>query len=138
MSTQAHKPKIPSDMGAQALRQPFSKIAVHTKQHRIHIPVQTRTQQLHARIAGLFFNYVSSTSLDIALKVSSSEKRTVILLMEIVQVSPCGFVCESEEIFGLENRAILRLDRLRKLIFLLFSKTKGFLREQFTSDYLST
>ena len=28
--------------------------------------------------------------------------------------------------------------RPRKLIFLLFSKIKGFLREQLTSDYLST
>ena len=36
-----------------------------------------------------------------------------------------------------ENMAILRL-RPRKLIFLLFSKIKGFLREQLTSDYLST
>ena len=58
--------------------------------------------------------------------------------MEIVQISPCGFVCEREEIFGLENRAFLRLDRLPKLILLLLSKIKGFLREQFTSDYLST
>ena len=32
----------------------FSKIAVHTKQHRIHIPMQTKTQYLHARIVGLF------------------------------------------------------------------------------------
>ena len=36
-----------------------------------------------------------------------------------------------------DNTAILRL-RPRKLIFLLFSKMKGFLREQRTSDYLST
>jgi len=58
--------------------------------------------------------------------------------MEIVQISPCGFVCESEESFGLENKAILRLDSPRKLTFLLFSKIKGFLREQFTLEYLST
>ena len=38
--------------------------------------------------------------------------------------------------FQVENTAILRL-RPRKLIFLLFSKIKGFLREQLTSDYLS-
>ena len=41
--------------GRVGLTTTFSKIAVHTKQHRIHIPMQTRTQQLHARIAGLFF-----------------------------------------------------------------------------------
>ena len=39
--------------------------------------------------------------------------------------------------FRVENTAILRL-RPRKLIFLLFSKIKGFLREQLTLDYLST
>ena len=44
-----------------------------------------------------FFNYVSSTSLDIALKVSCSERRRVVLLMESVQISPCGFICEREE-----------------------------------------
>ena len=44
-----------------------------------------------------FLNYVSSTSLDIALKVSSRERRRVVLLMESVQTSPCGFVCEREE-----------------------------------------
>ena len=44
-----------------------------------------------------FLNYVSSTSLDIALIVSSSERRRVVLLMESVQISPCGFVCEREE-----------------------------------------
>ena len=38
--------------------------------------------------------------------------------------------------FRVENTAILRL-RPRKLIFLLFSKIKGFLREQLTSDYVS-
>ena len=43
-----------------------------------------------------FLNYVSSTSLDIALKVSSSERR-VVLLMESVQISPYGFICEREE-----------------------------------------
>ena len=44
-----------------------------------------------------FLNYVSSTTLDIALKVSSSERRRVVLLMESVQISPCGFICEREE-----------------------------------------
>ena len=44
-----------------------------------------------------FLNYVSSTSLDIASKVSSSERRRVVLLMESVQISPCGFICEREE-----------------------------------------
>ena len=39
--------------------------------------------------------------------------------------------------FRVENKAILRL-RPRKLIFLLFSKIKGFLPEQLTSDNLST
>ena len=38
--------------------------------------------------------------------------------------------------FRVEKTAILRL-RPRKLIFLLFSKIKAFLREQITSDYLS-
>ena len=36
-------PKIPSGMHV-GLTTTFSKIAVHTKQHRIHIPMQTRTQ----------------------------------------------------------------------------------------------
>ena len=44
-----------------------------------------------------FLNYVSSTSLDIALNVSSSERRRVVLLMESVQISPCAFICEREE-----------------------------------------
>ena len=44
-----------------------------------------------------FLNYVSSTSLDIALKVSSSERRSIVLLMESIQISPCGFICEREE-----------------------------------------
>ena len=39
--------------------------------------------------------------------------------------------------FRVENTAILRL-RPRKPIFLLFSKIKGFLREQRTLDYIST
>ena len=39
----------------------------------------------------------SSASLDIALKVSSSERRRVVLLMESVQISPCGFICERED-----------------------------------------
>ena len=41
-----------------------------------------------------FWNYVSSRSLDIALKASFSERRRVVLLMESVQISPCGFICE--------------------------------------------
>ena len=45
----------------------------------------------------LFLNYVSSTSLDIALKVSSCERRRVALLMESVQISPCAFICECKE-----------------------------------------
>ena len=44
-----------------------------------------------------FLNYVSSTSLDIALEVSSSERRRVVLLMESVQISPCGFIGERKE-----------------------------------------
>ena len=44
-----------------------------------------------------FLNYVSSTSLDIDLKVSSSEGRRVVLLLESLQISPCGFICEREE-----------------------------------------
>ena len=43
------------------------------------------------------FNYASSTSLAIALKVSSRERKRVVLLMESVQTSPCGFVCDLEE-----------------------------------------
>ena len=61
--------------------------------------------------------------------------------MESAQISPGGFVCEREGSWcwqtSFENKAILRL-RPRKLIFLLFPKIKIFLREQFTSDYLST
>ena len=45
----------------------------------------------------LFLNYDSSTSLDVTLNVSSSERRRVIPLMESVQISACGFVCEREE-----------------------------------------
>ena len=44
-----------------------------------------------------FLNYVSSTSLDIALEVSPSERRRVVLLMESVQISRCGFICERKE-----------------------------------------
>ena len=51
-----------------------------------------------------FLNYVSSTSLDIALKVSSSERRRVVLLMESVQISPCSFICEREESLRLKIR----------------------------------
>ena len=44
-----------------------------------------------------FLNYISSTSLDIALKVSASERRRVVLLMESVQISLCGSISEREE-----------------------------------------
>ena len=44
-----------------------------------------------------FLNYVSSTSLNIALEVSSSERRRVALLMKSVQISPGGFICERKE-----------------------------------------
>ena len=88
-----------------------------------------------------FFNYVSSTSLDIALKVSSSERRRVVLLMESVQILLADLFANARRVdvskFRVESAAILRL-RPRKLIFLLFSKIKGFVREQLTSDYLST
>ena len=36
-------------------------------------------------------------SLDSALKVSSGERRRVVLLMESVQTSLCGFICERED-----------------------------------------
>ena len=49
------------------------------------------------KTCSLFLNYVSSMSLDVALKVSSSERRKVVLLMESVQISPCGFICKHEE-----------------------------------------
>ena len=55
-----------------------------------------------------FLNYVSSTSLDIGLKVSSSERRTVVLLMESVQISPCACLRTRGELmlanFGLKIR----------------------------------
>ena len=44
-----------------------------------------------------FFNYASSTTLAIALKVSPRERKRVVLLMESVQISSCGFVFELEE-----------------------------------------
>ena len=46
MSTQGCVPKIPSGMHV-GLTTTFSKIAVHTKQHRIHIPMQTGPIFLH-------------------------------------------------------------------------------------------
>ena len=49
-----------------------------------------------------FLNYVSSTSLYIALKVISSKRRRVVLLMESVQISRCGFVWEHED-FDVSN-----------------------------------
>ena len=45
-------------------------------------------------------NYVSLTSLAIALKVSSSDRKRVVLLLESLQISPCVFVGESEECSG--------------------------------------
>ena len=58
--------------------------------YQIHVFITVKT-------CSSFLNYVSSASLDIALKVSSSERRRVVLLMESVQISPCGFICEREE-----------------------------------------
>ena len=49
MSTQGCAPKIPSGMHV-GLTTTFSKIAVHTKQHRIHIPMQTGPIFLHCKI----------------------------------------------------------------------------------------
>ena len=49
------------------------------------------------KTSSAFLNYVSSTSLDIALKVYSSERKIVFLVMEGVQTSPYGFICEHEE-----------------------------------------
>ena len=45
----------------------------------------------------IFFNYFSTTSFAIALKVFSSGRKRIFLLMESVQISPRGFVCEREE-----------------------------------------
>ena len=97
-----------------------------------------------------FCNYVSSTSLDIALvalEVSSSERRRVVLLivskflLEVSKFLLAALFANARRVhvskFRFENTAILRL-RPRKLIFLLFSKIKASLREQLTSDYLST
>ena len=44
-----------------------------------------------------FFNCASSTTLATALNVSPRERKRVVLLMESVQISSCGFVCELEE-----------------------------------------
>ena len=46
---------------------------------------------LTVKTCSSFLNYVSSTSLDIAMKVSSSERRRVVLLMESIQISPYAF-----------------------------------------------
>ena len=43
-----------------------------------------------------FLNYFCSVSVAFALKESSSKRRTVVLLKESVQISPCDFVCERE------------------------------------------
>ena len=46
-----------------------------------------------------FSNYFSRTSLAIALKVYLlvKEKNFVVLFIENVEISPCGFVCKGEE-----------------------------------------
>ena len=44
-----------------------------------------------------FLNYFSTTNFAIALKVSSSGRKIIFLIMESVQVSPCGFVREREK-----------------------------------------
>lgn len=44
-----------------------------------------------------FFNYASSTTLATALNVSPRERKRVVLLLESVQISSCGFVCELKE-----------------------------------------
>ena len=58
---------------------------------------QKTTTKLTLKTCSPFLNYVSSTSLDIALKVPSIERRRVVLLMESVQISPCAFIHESKE-----------------------------------------
>ena len=61
--------------------------------------------------------------------------------MESVQISPCALFANARRVdvtkFRVENTVILRLQP-RKLIFKLFSKIKSFLRQQVTSDNLST
>ena len=44
-----------------------------------------------------FLNYFSTTSFAITLKVPSSGRKRIFLIMESVQISPRGFVCEREE-----------------------------------------
>ena len=44
-----------------------------------------------------FMDYFSLTSLAIALRVSSSERKRIFLFVESVQICPCGFVCERKE-----------------------------------------
>ena len=56
--------------------------------------VQLNLSLVTTKTCSSFLNYVTSTSLDITLTVSSSEKkktRRVVLLMESVQISPCDF-----------------------------------------------
>ena len=54
--------------------------------------VQLNLSLVTAKTCSSFLNYVTSTSRDITLTVSSSEKkRRVVLLMERVQISPCDF-----------------------------------------------
>ena len=76
-----------------------------------------------------FFNYASSTTLAIALNVSPRERKRVVLLLESVQISSCGFVCELKESWCYQisgwYKANLR-PRPRKVIFLLFSKIESF------------
>ena len=44
----------------------------------------------------IFKLFISSKSLGIAVKVSSNERKRVVVLMGSVQISPYGFVCERE------------------------------------------
>ena len=88
-------------------------------------------------VKNLFFNYVSLTGLDIDLTVSSSESRVV-----LERKRPNFSLWLSLRVWGgllsdfeFESRPFRDS---WKLIYLLFLKRKGFLLEQFTSDYLST
>ena len=79
-----------------------------------------------------FLNYVSSTSLDIALKVSSMESKEEELFYcwKVSKFLLAAFFANARRVdvskFWVERTAILRL-RPPKLIFLRFSKIKGFL-----------
>ena len=63
--------------------------------------------------------------------------------MESVQTSPCGFICKRKEswcyqISGWKYGHFETPTTKTDIILVLSSKIKGFLREQLTSDYLST